>query len=191
MNTFIFMGRPGCGKGMQARLLSEKTGISIFSTGVKLREIAASQTDAAKKVKRIIDSGDLMPSWFVTFLYQQILMSLKPGEGVIFEGVGRRKEEVVIFNEICEWFERDYRVIYLEVSEKSVTDRLLKRKAQEGRVDDDPYKLETRFKNYEKYTVPALDYFRSVGKVVDIDGEPLPDVVFSQVWKAVSPLIND
>lgn len=189
INTFIFMGRPGCGKGMQAKMLSQKTSFDIFSTGGKLREVAEGSTKLAKKVKEVIDSGELMPSWFVVFLYQDALLKLGEEKGIIFEGVGRKEEEAKLFAQMCEWLNRDFRVIYLDVSENTVTDRLHKRQAEEGRADDDPYKLETRFRNYDEHTLPALNYFRSIGKVIEVDGEPLPEVVFGEIWSKISSLI--
>lgn len=189
IKTFILMGRPGCGKGKQARLLSEKTGFGIFSTGARFREIAAQENQLGKKVGEIMNSGALMPNWFASFLFQEKIFSLDVNDGVIFEGVGRMEPEAKLFSEISFWLERDFRVLHLNVSEAVVKERISKRLEREGRVDDDPLKLQTRFDEYEKHTVPALNYFRSIGKVIEIDGEPTPDAVFEEIWSKVSSLI--
>ena len=47
------MGVPGSGKGTQARMLSEKTGYKVFSSGDRYREIANENTFVGKKIKNI------------------------------------------------------------------------------------------------------------------------------------------
>lgn len=188
INTFVFMGLPGAGKGKQSEMLNEKTGFKIFSTGGEMRKMAAEGGFFGEKLSKIINSGDLTPSWMASFVFQKNLFSLRETDGAIFEGVGRREPEAKLFNEVCEWLERDFRIINLVVSEETAQERLNKRLDIEGRKDDNPEILSERFKNYHESTAPALAYFRRVGKVVDIDGEPLPDEVFTQVWGEIQKL---
>ena len=181
VNTFIFMGRPGAGKGVQSALLSEKLGLPVFSTGDKVRETAKAGHALGKKIKEVSESGANTPFWFASFLFQEALFSRKDGEGMIFEGVGRREPEARLFHEIHEWLGSDYRIIYLNVSDDTVTKRLLKRGETGGRADDIPDKIKIRLENFYEDTEPALDFFRSVGKVIEIDGEPAPEEVFKSV----------
>jgi adenylate kinase len=186
VNTFVFMGRPGSGKGVQSKLLSEKLGCQAFSTGARMREMAKIDSALGHKLKGIVDSGDLTPYWFASFVFEEVLFSLKSGEKVVIEGIGRREPESKLFAEVCEWLGRDFLVIYLDVSEKTVTERLNKRRTKEGRVDDN--NIQNRFDNYDTNTVPAIEFFRSIGKVVDINGEPIPDVIATDIWEKVSKL---
>ena len=178
------MGRPGSGKGAQSKLLAEKVGGRMFSTGDRVREIAKEDSTLGQKVKEVSESGGLTPSWFASFLFEEVLLRLSSDEIIVFEGMGRKEPEARLFAEICEWLGRDFRVIYLDVSEQSIKDRLRKRLEIEGRVDDN--NLENRLDNYNAQTIPALNFFRSIGKVIDIDGEPLPDVVAQEVWQKIS-----
>lgn len=190
VNTFIFMGRPGAGKGMQSGLLSQTLKLPIFSTGDRVREVAKEPTMLGKKIAEISNSGKLTPFWFAAYLFEEALFKLGDNEGIIFEGVGRKVEEAKLFAEIMEWLGRDYRVINLETSEETVTGRLLKRSEVSGREDDRGDKLGTRFKHYDTHTSPALDFFDSLGKVIHINGEPLPEVVHAEVVSAINRL-ND
>lgn len=186
IKTFVLMGLPGSGKGKQSELLAEKLKCKIFSTGVRVREIAQENSSFGHKIKEIHDSGDLTPSWFASFLFEEAYLALDNNEAIIFEGLGRIESEARLFAEISEWLGRDFRVIYLDVSEQSVIERLNKRRGIEGRADDS--NIQNRFDNFNAQTIPALNYFRSLNKVIDIDGEPLPDAVFAELWQKVSTL---
>lgn len=185
INTFVFMGRPGAGKGVQSELLSEKLGYPVFSTGNRVREISKEDHALAKKVNAVQSSGGLTPHWFASFLFQEALFAKNGEEGLIFEGVGRKEPEAKLFAEIHEWLESDFRVIYLDVSEETVISRLVKRGQTEGRADDVPEKIKVRLENFEKETRPALEFFRSIGKVIEIDGEPLPDEVHDSILQKI------
>jgi len=188
IKTFVLMGLPGSGKGKQAELLSEKTGFHIFSTGNKLRDIAKGEAVIGKKIDEVMKSGGLVPSWLVSYLFQRILLEIEENDGIIFEGAGRIESEAHLFAEVCEWLGRDFRVFHIKASEATVAERLRKRQEVEGRKDDDPAVFQNRLKNFHEYTVPAIEYFRSINKVIDVDGEPLPDAVFAELWQKVSAL---
>lgn len=188
VNTFIFMGLPGAGKGKQSEMLSDKTGFIISTTGGELRKLAQENNPMGQKIKQIMSSGGLNPSWLASYIFQKTLLNLATNDGVVFEGVGRKELEAKLFSEVCEFIERDFRIFNLKVTEPTAKERLHKRREIEGREDDNPEILQERFENYHKDTALALEYFRSVGKVIDIDGEPLPDEVFAQVWAEIQKL---
>lgn len=188
VNTFVFMGCPGSGKGKQAELLHEKTQFPVFSTGVKFREMAKEKTFVGRKIDKELNSGALLPDWLSEYLFQNLLLKLEESDGIILDGINRHETESREFSEICEWLGRDYRIININISEASITERLRKRYEIEGRKDDDPVVFQTRLKNFYKHTAPAIEYFRSINKVIDIDGEPLPDEVFEEVWQKISSL---
>ncbi len=188
VNTFIFMGRPGSGKGVQSEMLAQKLGLPIFSTGNRVREVAKLDTDLGRKIREVSESGELTPFWFASYLFQEALFKLKDGEGIIFEGVGRKEPEARLFNEIEEWLGNEFRIFHLNVSEESARKRLMLRGEKEGRADDAPERIPVRFQKFQEETQAALNFFRSVGKVIEIDGEPLPDAVFAQVVAEIEKL---
>jgi adenylate kinase len=181
IQAFVFMGLPGSGKGAQSALLSEHLKCPVFSTGNRLRELAQEDTAIGKKIKGILNSGGLMPAWLASFLFEEAILKLKEGEQIIFEGVGRKEEEAELFTDICEWLGHDFRVIFLDVKEETIIARIHKRRELENRGDDSDETLKNRLDNYMNHTLPALNYFRTVGKVVDVNGEPLQPEVFAEV----------
>ena len=186
LNTIIITGRPGAGKSVQSKLLAEKTGYQRFSPGEKYRDIAAQETTFGKKIKEIIDGGHLGPSWLSMYLFQDAVLNIDDTEGIIFEGVGRKEDEAKAFHEVMEWLKRDYKVVYISVSEEEITKRLTLRRDTGSRGDDDPEDIPVRIKEYDTYTLPAIDFFKSVGKYIEINGMQSIENVQSDIVKSLN-----
>lgn len=174
---YLFMGFIGSGKGTQAHLLADKLGYTVFSSGAYYRDLTTQDTLIGKKVADLIDNGILMPEWFHVHVLQEVVFGLNPDEGMVFEGTAKKEPEAKVFHEIMDWADRAYEVIYIDVSEEEAKRRLHERYDIEHRKDDAPESIPTRFEEFRKNTEPAIDFFRSVGNVKDVNGDqPREDV---------------
>jgi len=175
--TFVLVGKPGSGKGMQTKLLSEASGFKTFSTGDKFRELQKADTPLGHKIAEIMDRGSLMPYWFAAYLFQQAVLELGEGEGIIYEGAARKAPEAELFHDVMTWLDRPYKAIYLDVHDDEVKVRLLKRAGVENRADDNEEVIKHRLKVYQEEVVPAVDVFKKYGTILDVNGDqPIPDV---------------
>lgn len=181
IRTIFFIGKPGCGKGTQARLLSEKTGLQVVSSGSQFRTIAAEDTPVGRKVKAEIDVGILSPHWFAMYLYLKSLFTVRNDDGVIFDGFCRKVPEAELIVDSLKWLGRSFIVLDINVSDDSVRRRLVLRKDVEGRADDSA--VEERLKEYHEYTEPAIDIFRKAGTLIEINGEPSPEEIAEDIRK--------
>lgn len=188
IKTFAMMGYPGAGKGSQSKLLAEELNFKIYSSGYEFREIAKRNTIAGQKVKEVIDAGYLMPHWISAHLFQRAALELLHDEGIIFEGAPRKESEARIFHTVMEWLERSYKVIFLNASEKVATDRLYGRAEEEGRVDDAREKIKIRFAEFNKHTAPSVEYFRTLGVVIDINSEQTKEEVHKEILENLKNL---
>jgi adenylate kinase len=57
----VIMGAPGAGKGTQARLLQERTGLPQISTGDMFRAMKDAKTPLADEVRAVMAAGTLVP----------------------------------------------------------------------------------------------------------------------------------
>lgn len=183
--TVFFIGKPGCGKGTQAKILAEKTGWSVFSSGRLFREIAGEDTPVGRKVKAENDAGELQPHWFAMYLYLKSLFSVPDDRGLIFDGFNRKVPEAVLVLESLAWLERPFKIINIAVSDEEVRRRIAGRKQEENRVDDDA--VDERLKEYYENTEPAITIFRDAGVLVDINGEQTPEQIAQEIFAALSP----
>lgn len=185
IHTVLMMGQPGSGKGTQAKLLATKMQAEIYSSGNRLREMAKGHGFVAAKVKGVIEQGDLLPAWFSSHLFVDVLLGREPSEGIVFEGACRRLEEAQNFDQTAAWLQRPYRAVYLKISDAEVEKRLQLRKGVEGRADDASDTVEHRIKEYQENTAPAVEFFKSRGVLLEINGEQSVDAVHQEVLKAL------
>jgi adenylate kinase len=184
--TVFFSGKPGSGKGTQARMLAARTGWQVLASGAQFRAIAAEDTAIGRKIRDEIEAGQLAPYWFAMYLYQRALFSVSDDANVIFDGFNRKAEEAQLIIDSLAWLGRPFIVLNIGISDDEVRERLAGRSMTSGRVDDRQNAIEERLEEFETHTVKALQVFRDMGVLVEIDGEQSPEAVASDVAKALN-----
>ena len=182
--TIFFIGKPGCGKGTQAKLLSDQTGWDVFSSGKLFRGIAQEDSPVGRKIKEENDAGLLQPHWFAVYLFLKTLFSISEDRGVIFDGFCRKVPEAELDLDALLWLGRPFKVLNIQIADLTVRERLALRKEVEHRVDDAV--VEERLKEFHAYTEPAIEVFRKAGVLIDIDGEPSPEEIAVAVRTALT-----
>ncbi len=182
MNTVLLIGRPGSGKGTQAKILSKELGWIRLSSGDLIKEIRDGSEPFSARVREMYDKGTLLPDWFADYLLEAGLLELDTHVGVICEGFGRTHSQAVHLSEIVAWLGRKLVVVNLEVSEAEVLRRMMERAKTEDRPDSNAVdKIQERLGKFTAETAPALEYFRELGLVIDIDGELSPEDVAKEI----------
>lgn len=183
--TVFFIGKPGCGKGTQAKLLATKTCWTILASGAQFRAIADEDTIVGRKVKEELGNGFLMPHWFAMYLYQRALFSVEENTSVIFDGFNRKPEEAQLIVDSLKWIGREFVVINIEVSDEHVKERLVGRAQTEGRSDDRQDAVIERLEEFNTHTVKSLELFEKLGVLITINGEQSPEEVAEHVNAAL------
>lgn len=181
--TIFFLGKPGCGKGTQAKLLSEHTGWDIISSGAQFRKIAAKNSPVGNKVKSEIDAGLLAPHWFAMYLFQESLFSLPEGTSIVFDGFNRKPAEAQLIIDSLAWLDRPFTVINLIISDELAYERIKARSNTVHRGDENS--VDTRLDEYRTYTEKALALFRKAGELVDIDGSQDKETIAQSIRDTV------
>ncbi len=182
--TIFFIGKPGCGKGTQAKLLAEKTGWPVFSSGNLFRSFAVKDTPVGRKTKEVDVKGLLQPPWFAMYLYLDSLFSISEGQSVIFDGFNRRVPEAELVIDSLKWLDRPFLILDIRVSDEEVRRRLALRKEIEGRADDTV--VDERLKEYYEHTEPAIEIFRKADIVIEINGEQSHEGIAEDIRTALA-----
>jgi adenylate kinase len=164
---YVLFGIQGSGKGTQAKILQEKFGFAIFETGAQLRKLSASESELGKKIKSIIDAGHLVPSEIVIEIVRNFLNSHNPNQAIIFDGVPRKIDQAIMFDQLMKEFKRDFSCVYFELSEEKAVERLLER----GRHDDNPESIKNRIHAFFNETLPMVDKYSEENKLAKINGD--------------------
>jgi adenylate kinase len=194
MHKYIIMGVQGCGKGTQAKMLAAKFGLVHISVGDIFRWHIQSHTKLAARIRRLTASGELVPDDIVEEVVKQRLEQHDWNYGCILDGFPRNQHQAEFF---LESYDIDA-VIYIDVPDQVVTDRILNRRlcAKCGldynlifhrpvradicdvcggpltaRTDDTPAAVSKRLKDYHTKTKPILELFRRKELIVEVDGK--------------------
>jgi adenylate kinase len=93
MVNLILLGPPGAGKGTQAKLLVERLEIPQISTGDMLRAAVKADTPLGRRVKAIMERGELVPDEIVVDLFRERASRPDAEGGFILDGFPRTKAQ--------------------------------------------------------------------------------------------------
>jgi len=192
MLNLILFGPPGSGKGTQAEKLRDQYHLLHISTGDLLRAELKNETPLGLEAKKYMDKGELVPDTvMIGMIGNKIDEFAGKVKGIIFDGFPRTHPQADALDSLLkEKHTAISRVIALEVEEEEIVQRILKRGASSGRVDDkDEATIRNRFNVYLRDTAPLADYYQQQHKFVTVEGIGTIDEIFSglclEVDKAV------
>ncbi|MBV8284293.1 MAG: adenylate kinase [Candidatus Eremiobacteraeota bacterium] len=207
----IFLGPPGAGKGTQARILERRFGARQISTGDILRENRARGTALGKEAEGYMKRGELVPDALIIAMIERELDSSR--DGFIMDGFPRTVAQAEAFDALLarkQW-PLDA-VVLFDADRKTLVDRLSSRwtNPRNGRtyntfsnpprvagVDDDdggalvqreddkPETVSKRLDVYDEQTKPLVAYYRTIGKLAEIDALQSVDDVAHQLAHAI------
>jgi adenylate kinase len=106
--------------------------------------------------------------------------------GFILDGFPRTMAQAEALDEMLREIGRSLTVVFeLQVAEEVCTERLAKRAAIEGRVDDTPEVIRTRLALYRQETEPLVEHYRATGNLVGIHADRPVDEVFGEIQQAL------
>lgn len=208
--NIILLGPPGSGKGTQAKRIEQTHGIVQLSTGDMLRATTDSDTEFGRRVKAIMDSGQLVPDDIIVEMIDRRIVQPDCSNGFILDGFPRNVAQAKALDAmLAEHNLRLDHVILLDVDEAALVDRLSgrftcaqcgasfhdrhNRPRSEGvcdvcggtefvrRADDKPEAVKARFEVYRSQTAPILPYYRDRGILRRIDGMAEIDAVTREI----------
>ena len=172
----IVLGMPGAGKDTQCDLLASKLKASVIKTGDIARSLAKTNTDVAQ----ILKNGGLVSDELINAELKKILHNASSQSDIIYDGFPRRVAQAQWLDEVLSEKESlQLSVFFLRNSHATAQQRLMNR----GRADDTREVIENRLNVFMQETEPVLGYYRSSGRLVEIDGEPSVDSIHEQILK--------
>lgn len=181
----VFLGPPGSGKGTQAKLLSERTGIPAISTGEMLRAAVAEGTPLGQQAKAVMERGELVSDAIMTELVRERIRRPDAAQGFILDGFPRTVQQAESLAAMLGNGLPLSAVLNFSVPEEVLAARLLERARAEGRADDRPETVRERIQIYREKTSPLVGYYRERGLLNEIDGVGSVPEISSRVARAV------
>jgi adenylate kinase len=182
----ILLGAPGCGKGTQGAILSERTAMPKVATGELLRTAVGHGSELGQLAKSYIDQGLLVPDRIVLGLIEEALEAEEASSGVIMDGFPRTIVQAQAIDRLLR--SRGAKVdnvLYFTVPEEELIRRLLGRAGQEGRSDDTEEAIQRRLRVYAEQTEPLISYYQQCGTLTEIQGVGSIEDIAKRVWEAL------
>ena len=190
MKKIVLLGPPGCGKGTQSKLLVENDNFVQLSTGDLLRsETSNSNSDLGKKVKDLMESGELVPDDIVIDIIVKKVEEHK-NENIVFDGFPRNLKQAKALDSSLDnvsikldhaiFFEIDFKIL-----EERINTRANETKDSEKRKDDNSKTLLNRIKVFKSSTLPIVGYYEEKRIISKINGMQMVNEVYDEITKII------
>lgn len=208
MNLIIF-GPQGCGKGTQAKKISEKYNLEHIETGQIFREIAKENTPLGIKIKDLSEKKEMIPDEIMVEVLGNELKKIPAKKGIILDSAPRLSSQITLIENMLKNMNRSIdRAISITLSREESIKRISKRYICPScnkqfilgedienenmpcpkcgdqirqRFDDTPEGVVKRLDTFQKVTVPVIEYYRRKDMLVEVDGRQSLEKVFKDI----------
>ncbi|HJX05967.1 MAG TPA: adenylate kinase [Candidatus Nanoarchaeia archaeon] len=202
--NFVILGPQGSGKGTQAKLIADKYKLPHISTGDIFRQMRTQNTGLGRKVKELIDAGNLVPDEITNQIIVERLAKPDCKKGFVLDGYPRNLGQAEFLDKnypvtkvilleisegetikrmaarrICSSCKADYNIIYILPKKEGICDKCGGKLIQ--RDDDKPEAIRKRLETYNKETTPLISYYDKKGVLLRVNGEQPIEKVFRDV----------
>ncbi len=216
MMNIIFLGPPGAGKGTQAKLVAERFHIPHISTGDILREAVTNGSELGKKVKNIMESGELVPDDLMVDIVKERIGRADCKKGFILDGFPRTIVQANALDEVLKGMNKEIEgTVYFKIEEEEVVKRISARRVCSKcgavynlvysppkvngicdkcgapiyqRDDDKEETVRKRYSVYIEKTVNLLDFYKKQGKLFEVDASKDIEKVKSKVGEIMAKI---
>ncbi len=208
----VMLGPPGAGKGTQAVRLAHRYAIPAISTGDMLREAVQAGTELGRRVKAVMDRGDLVSDDLMIDIVSDRLARPDAANGFVLDGFPRTRRQAEALDVMVNG--RGLAVIDIAVPADEIVRRLSERRicrdcasivgpgvagAERSacvrcggqlvqRSDDREEVVRERLAVYEKSSRPLLEYYAARPLFRQIDGLRAPEEVFEAIVEVIDQM---
>ena len=186
--NIILLGPSGCGKGTQAKLISDTYHIPHISSGDVLRAEIAKGSETGKIAESYIVKGSWVPDSMINKLILPLLDTQDFKNGFILDAYPRTLSQA---RTLDEYLHKEGRkidvVIQFDLDDKTSMDRMNARKvidlqtSGKARIDETDAAMIVRLKSYKSHIKNILEYYNDEKILIDINASQTIEQIFSDI----------
>jgi adenylate kinase len=192
--NIVVTGKPGAGRGTQAKKLAEKYNLAYISTGKLMREEIAAGTELGKTCLQFMNAGDLVPDEYPIRLIEQVIRDNPHVNGFVFKGFPRTLVQAYILDGLLKKInskvdiaiEMDCKTL-VAIKRLSARGKTVKARTYDMNTDVIIHRLEEWQETIKK---DVVDFYVRQDIIVKVDGTDEDDVVFQKIDSIVSKRIG-
>ncbi|KAK6010602.1 adenylate kinase isoenzyme 5 family protein [Ostertagia ostertagi] len=129
-----------------------------------------------------MEAGELVPLEVVLDLIKEAMLKdvAKSCKGFLIDGYPREVKQGELFEEEIQEAQS---VIFFDVPEKVMVERLLHRAETSERADDNMETIKKRLKTFSDATAPVVEYYEKKKKLIQIKAQGTVEEIFAMVAK--------
>ncbi|PCJ26932.1 MAG: adenylate kinase [Rickettsiales bacterium] len=209
----VLLGLPGSGKGTQGALLSEELVIPHISTGDVFRKMVLEDSEDSKTLAACMKEGRLVPTGLVNKTIRKYILSDECRDGCILDGYPRTLDQAEYF---IENIDATVNVIFFDLESDVVVKRILGRiscsscgriynehfdkpkkkgvcdncgsEEFSARSDDTESAILSRIAEYEKETLPMVEYYQKKGRFFTVNAGKSKQKVVEEIASIVKKI---
>lgn len=187
----VIYGPEGSGKGTQAKLLSEKLNLPVYTSGDIVREKAVKdQGPLGQACRQALNEGKYVPDEIMFILWEDMLRYAADKKGFILDGFPRTvKQAEFLVEKTAKYGYQPDKFIHFKLDDDAALQRLIlrKRTLYKGSkiLHDDPVRIRTRLEVYRKQEKLILDFFQKRNLLLEISSKGSVEEVFSKVCRGL------
>ncbi|MBI2439111.1 MAG: nucleoside monophosphate kinase [Candidatus Moranbacteria bacterium] len=215
-DTYILLGSAGSGKSTQAELLKSSLHLAHIDIGAELRAVAAHDSPLGRKVNDVINNRhELLPDDIIHDVLENAIRAVPATAGVLIDGAPRRESQIRDVLAVLKETDRELnKVIFIDVPEAVSVERISRRYACQNckrtyilgknlidshmpcryckgvitqRQDDTEEGVRKRHQVFRNDTLPVIEYFKSSGHLLAVDGNQETYKVFKYILEHLRP----
>lgn len=217
MKRLILLGPPGCGKGTQAKLLSNRLGLEHIGTGDLLRSAIREGTPVGLKAKVAVEAGQLVGDDVVNEIVAERFARPDRPPCFVMDGYPRTLSQARTFDNLLQGLGVPLGdVLLLTVSDTEIIGRLggrwscpspgckatyhvwINPPRQHGicddcgsvlvqRADDKEETVRARLVVYHRDTAELIPYYRRAGLLREVIGQGEIETIYQALIEVITP----
>lgn len=209
MKTILFHGPSGCGKDTQVDILVDKYNFENIGTGEMFRTMYKEGDVEAIKAHNYWSKGQFVPNDIVYSMFGRWVKKFDTSKSWAFVSVVRDPGQIPMFDNVLKAVDRELDAfVHFTLSDEAAIERMslrwvcprcdttyhekYKKEKVQGycdkcgtklvqREDDQPERIKTRLREYERTIEPILQNYRDRGILIEIDASPSIEAIHNEL----------
>ena len=152
-----------------------------LSAGDLLREEQATDSKDSQLIKDYIKDGKIVPVEITCRLLLKAMQKNGMDKRFLIDGFPRNENNLSGWNDTMKEHANITQVLFFELSEEIMLERIMKRAKTSGRADDNKEAAQKRFKTFREETMKVIEHFEKKKMVLRVNADNDIETVYKEM----------